>query len=114
MNVLVLETSRVFALKLIETLRTFRAIDEVLYGSSLDKPINILYSNRFDIVICGIPLSKEDIETLNEIRKVCKPFCLIILSDDGIENYSKKHPCVSFDYLFDRTKVFRDLAQAIS
>lgn len=100
-NVLILESSKTVAVKLIEKIRNINLINEVLYGSAFDKPIKILLSNRIDIVICCIPLTNENVVKLNEIREVSKSFSLIVLTDSTREEYTKTHPHLSVDYFFN-------------
>ena len=112
-NVLILERSKTVAVQLIERIRNIDLINEVLYGSTFDKPINILFSNRLNIVICCIPLTNENVTKLNEIREVCKSFLLIVLSGSTRQEYAKTHPYLSVDYFFNTVEELEQLPEII-
>src|SRR5438128_4420197 len=104
LNVLILENSKVTAVRLVETMMELEEIGEILYAPTFDKPINLLLSNRVDIVLCSISLSDEDATKLAELRSLCKPFSLIVLSHDNVQGYTKKYTGLTVDYFLETSK----------
>lgn len=101
LNVLILENSKVIAVRLMETIMELEEIDEILYAPTFDKPINLLLSNRVDIVLCSISLSDDDVTKLAELKSLCKPFSLIVLSQGNVRDYTKKYAGLPVDYFVD-------------
>lgn len=104
LNVLILESSKVIAVRLVETIMKMEEIGEILHAPTFDKPINLLLSNRIDIVLCSITLEDDDVTKLTELRSLCKPFSLIVLSNGNLPDYTKKYAGLTVDYFLDAAK----------
>src|SRR3954452_17949504 len=91
LNVLILENSKVIAVRLVETIMEMEEIGEILHAPTFDKPIHLLLSNKIDIVLCSISLSDDHVTKLTELRSLCKPFSFIVLSHDNVKDYAKKY-----------------------
>lgn len=90
LNILILQSSKAIAEKLVETIMDIEEVEDILYAPTFDKPINMLLSAKVDIVLCGISLTDENVARLNKLRSVCKPFSLIVLSDNIKDDYKEK------------------------
>jgi len=112
-NVLILEHSKVIAERIVKTLTNIEKIGDILYAPTFDKPVNLLLSNRIDVLICGIELTDENIAKLNDLRAECKPFLFIVLSGDIQPRYTKKHPSLSVDYFLNVSKDLETLPAII-
>jgi DNA-binding NarL/FixJ family response regulator len=113
LNVLILEHSKATAEKIVKTLRNIEKIGDILYAPTFDKPVNLLLSNRIDVLICGIELTEENAEKLNKLRGVCTRFFFIALSGDGKPGYTKKNPSLSVDYFLNSRKELEKLPAII-
>jgi DNA-binding NarL/FixJ family response regulator len=80
LNILILESSKVAARRLLEILMGYEEINEILYAPSFDKPIDLLLSQRVDIVLCNIHLTQENIAKLSSLQQKVIPFCLVVCS----------------------------------
>src|SRR4051794_12093551 len=80
LNILILDSCKVAASRLLEILMGYDQINEILYAPSFDKPINLLLSHRVDIVICNLRLTKENITKLFSLQQNFIPFCLVVCS----------------------------------
>lgn len=112
-NVLILESSKVIAARLVDMIMDLEEIDEILYAPTFDKPINLLLSDRVDIVICNIALNNENVAKLTELRGVCRPFSLIVLFNKTEHDYVKKFADLSVDYFLDTRKELEKLPEII-
>lgn len=102
LNVLILEHSKDIAEKIVKTLRNIEKTGDILYAPTFDKPINMLLSAKVDIVLCGISLTEENVDRLNKLRAICKPFFLVVLFESTKDDYTKKHPYLSVDFFVNR------------
>src|SRR3954451_5186898 len=111
LNVLILESDKEIAKRLVEKLRYVEGIGDVLYAPGFQKPVNLLLTNQIDILICGAQPTEENLIKLNEIRAVCKPFFLVVLLDKITSEYAKTYPYLSVDFYVDRDEDFEKTVQ---
>ncbi|MCW3109314.1 MAG: hypothetical protein JWQ09_3820 [Segetibacter sp.] len=112
-NVLILESSKVIAARLVDIIMDLEEIDEVLYAPTFDKPVNLLLSDRVDIVLCSIALNDENVAKLIELRAVCKPFSFIVLFNNTQHDYIKKYADLPVDYFLNTGKELEKLPEII-
>jgi DNA-binding NarL/FixJ family response regulator len=113
LNLLILESSKVIAAGLVEIITGFERFNEILYAPTFDKPINLLLSDRVDIVLCSIVLTVENVKSLNELRSICKPFYFIALANSPQDEYSKKYPYLTFDSFINASEEPRKIGNLI-
>jgi hypothetical protein len=111
-NVLIIESSKANAARLIEIIMELEEINEILYAPSFDKPINLLFSGRVDIVLCSITLADENVAKLRELRAVCRPFYFVGLFKNGLEDHAKKQPLFA-DHLLNTEDAAAQLTNII-
>jgi DNA-binding NarL/FixJ family response regulator len=114
LNFLILESSKIVAARLVDLIMHFEETNEILYAPTFDKPINLLLSNKVDIILCSIALTDENVARLNELRCICRPFYFIVLSNSVQEECSNKHPNLTVDAFFVISEVVEKLPDIIS
>jgi DNA-binding NarL/FixJ family response regulator len=113
LNILILESSKVIAERLVDIIMELGEIEEILYAPTFDKPINLLLSNRVDIVLCSIALDDNNVAKLSELRKNCKPFSFIVLFNNIQPGYIHNCRDLPIDYLVNTSENLENVPDII-
>ena len=109
-SVLVLESSKVVAAQMVELIKSIAGVNHIFYGATFEKPVHLLYSDKVDVVVCGLVLSDENLSKLIELRITCKPFCLMLVTDD-IEKYKEKYADLGIDFYLSYQRMSMELPE---
>lgn len=114
LNVLIIESNSIIALRLIDLLNELEEVDQVLYASSFPKAYKMLISVKVHVVLLGIRVTDSDILELLSVCKYDQHCTLIVLSDQLNDYYKERYKHLGIKYWLDKAHDFDMVPHLIS